>query len=79
MTGFPKDILEAARKVVGKPNAAISEAGANTMVRIIASALCAERERCAKIAESMHTDYYGDPSGDIAEAIRGVTAGMQHD
>jgi hypothetical protein len=32
-----------------------------------------ERQRCARIAESMATDYYGDPSYEISKAILNQT------
>lgn len=55
MDEIPEDIINSARKVVGKPNAAMSPQGTDKMVLIVAKALFSERlaenERCANIAE----------------------------
>lgn len=71
MSDIPEDVLEAAQAVVDDIN--LNDASA---APAIARAILAERERCARIAESMPTMVPASPAhvrglkgSDVAEAI----------
>lgn len=65
MTEIPDDIMEMAERALYAVHADEDPAfGSRVIASVIARAVLAERERCAKIAE-MH-----DIRGDIAAAIR---------
>lgn len=69
---IPEDILAAAEKALG-PALIYNLRG--EYISSIAEALMAERERCAKIAESMDKDGRSNWGGFIARAIRSPERG----
>lgn len=71
---FPEDVMEAAVLAT----AGMSHPDATEVTEAIATAILAERERCAKIAEPLLSELWVECCSDTAEriaaAIRGTNA-----
>ncbi|PAP94006.1 hypothetical protein [Mesorhizobium wenxiniae] len=74
MSEIPEDILKTAAELVEMQSVWIRDKPHETCAKLIAEALMAERERCAKIAEAagreLEPSFVADTAWAIAESIR---------
>jgi len=75
MSEIPRDVRISARKSVGNSGASLWE-NYYEVCDIAARAILAERERCARIADEVAADAYGDEGNGVSARSIEVTASV---